>query len=1061
MRVILVAVFVVVLCPSVFSQSPTGSIGGIVFDPDAKTIPGAEIIVVNDLTRVQYETKTNDLGIYAVSNLPPGPYRVQASKVGFKTLIKPDLILNVQEAITVNFTLPIGATSVAITVEGGAPVINTTDASVGTVVDRQFAENLPLNGRSFQTLIQLTPGVVLVQGNAADAGQFSVNGQRANANYWMVDGVSANFGVGATNTPGNGTSGSLGAFSVLGGTNSLVSVDALQEFRILTSTYAPEFGRAPGGQISIATRSGTNAFHGTLFDYLRNDALDASDWFNGYVNNPPLPKARERQNDFGATLGGPILRNKTFFFFSYEGLRLSLPETSLTTVPDLAARVNASPVMQPFLNAYALPNGLDNAAAGVAQFNASFSNPASLDAYSLRIDHKLTNMLNLFGRYSYSPSEIAQRGAGGTGSLSTVETAKVTTQTATIGSTWALSPFAANDFRFNYSRTNGSGNFSLDNFGGAVPLTSLPFPNSYSGQNGLLQLAIFSLSDGYLSMGANVNNIQRQINLVDSFTLQRGSHALKFGVDYRRLSPIFRPYQYSQFALFLDVPSATSGGLLGSVVTSKSSATFLLQNVGAFAQDTWRLRPRLTVTYGVRWDIDFAPSSLEGADLPAVTGYNLSNLANLALAPAGTPPFRTSYGDVAPRVGAAYQISEKPKWGTVLRGGIGVFYDLATSEVGNALGQYFPFAGSQITFGGAFPLDPGTSRPPPITAASLASPGATLYAFDPNLKLPYTVEWNIAIEQALGVGQAISASYIGSAGRRLLQPANIYAPNTNFASADLLGNTATSDYNALQIQFQRRLSRGFQALASYTWAHSIDDGSAGAFGNYANTAVPGLNASANRGPSDFDIRNAFSTGLTYDVPAVGRGWFPKIVLRGWSLQNVIQVRSAPPVNVYYSTFTELLSGASTFIRPNLIQNQPLYLYGGQYPGGKAVNVAAFSPPPTDPSTGLPIEQGNLGRNTLRGFGIAQWDLAVHRDFPIRDSIKLQFRAEMFNVLNHPNFAPPVGDLQSPQFLNPQFGLSTQMLGQYLGGGNVGGGGFDPLYQIGGPRSIEFALKVIF
>ena len=1062
LRQFIIVVFISVLfIRAVHAQSPDGTISGTVYDSSGKVIAGADITVVNDATRVQSNTKTNNDGVYVLPDLPPGSYRLQVAKLGFKTLIKPDITLNVQDALAINFTLPIGSVAETVTVEGGAPLIDTQDATVSTVVDRQFAENLPMNGRSFQTLIQLTPGVVLVQGNAADGGQFSVNGQRADANYWMVDGVSANFGVGATNTPGNGTSGSLGAFSVLGGTNSLVSVDALQEFRILTSTYAPEFGRAPGGQIAIATRSGTNTFHGTLFDYLRNDVLDAGDWFNGYLNDPPLPKARERQNDFGGTLGGPILKDRTFFFFSYEGLRLSLPETSLTTVPDLAARTAASTAMQPFLNAYPVPNGPDNTTTGVAQFNSTFSNPASLDAYSLRVDHKLTSMVNLFGRYSYSPSEIAQRGAGGTGSLSTVETAKITTQTATIGSTWAISPFAANDFRFNYSRTNGSGRFSQDNFGGAVPLTSLPFPDSFSSQNGLLQLVIFSLSDGILSMGSNVNNIQRQINMVDGFTLQRGSHALKFGVDYRRLSPIFRPYQYSQFALFLNVPAAASGGLLASEVTSKSNATFLLQNLGAFAQDTWRLKPRVTVTYGLRWDIDFSPSSLEGAALPAVTGYNLNNLSGLALAPAGTPPFKTNYGDLAPRVGLAYQISENPKWGTVARGGIGVFYALATSEVGNALGQYYPFAGSQINFGGTFPLDPGTSQPPPITPANLASPGATLYAFDPNLKLPYTVEWNVAVQQALGSDQAISASYIGSVGRRLLQPTNTFSPNANFASADLLGNTATSDYNALQIQFQRRLSRGFQALASYTWAHSIDDGSAGAFGNFANGAVPGLNASVNRGPSDFDIRHAFSTGLTYDIPTPGRDWFSKAVLHGWSLQNVIQVRSAPPVNVYYSAFNELLSGAGTFIRPNLVPNQPLYLYGSQFPGGRGINVAAFTPPPTDPSTGLPVEQGNLGRNALRGFGMTQWDLAVHRDFLIRDTIKLQFRAEMFDVLNHPNFAPPVGDLQIPQFLNPQFGLSTQMLGQYLGGGNVGGGGFDPLYQIGGPRSIEFALKVIF
>ena len=227
------------------------------------------------------------------------------SKIGFTTLIKPEITLNVQGAIAVNFTLPLGAVSETLTVEAGVPLVDTESAAVSTVVDRQFAENLPLNGRSFQTLIQLTPGVVLTPSNQEDAGQFSVNGQRTSSNYWMVDGVSANVGIGlnAGNFGGNGLAGGLGSFSALGGTNSLVSVDAMQEFRIQTSTYAPEFGRTPGAQISIVTRSGTNRFDGTLFDYLRNDALDANNWFNGYVNSPPLPKARERQKSSPERLG--------------------------------------------------------------------------------------------------------------------------------------------------------------------------------------------------------------------------------------------------------------------------------------------------------------------------------------------------------------------------------------------------------------------------------------------------------------------------------------------------------------------------------------------------------------------------------------------------------------------------------------------------------------------------------------------------------------------------------------------------------------------------------------
>src|SRR5271157_2336156 len=289
--VVLLSTCALMLVLPLLAQSPNGVINGLVADPSNRVIVGADVVVVNDVTGVQYPTKTNDEGIYVLPNLPPGPYRLQVSKVGFKTIIKPDIVLNVQDALSINFTLPVGAFHEIVTVEGGAPLVNTENGTVSTVVDRHFAENLPMNGRSFQSLIELTPGVVLTTSNSVDTGQFSVNGQRANSNYWMVDGVSANIGISASPTPGSGLAGTLGSTNVFGGTNSLVSVDALQEFRIQTSTYAPEFGRTPGGQISIATRSGTNQFHGTAFEYFRNDILEANNWFNGYTNTPPLHKA--------------------------------------------------------------------------------------------------------------------------------------------------------------------------------------------------------------------------------------------------------------------------------------------------------------------------------------------------------------------------------------------------------------------------------------------------------------------------------------------------------------------------------------------------------------------------------------------------------------------------------------------------------------------------------------------------------------------------------------------------------------------------------------------------
>src|SRR5882762_6202282 len=281
-------------------QTETATVSGLVTDSTAAAVSGAEVRLQSVERGTMTTTATNDAGIYVFPSVRPGQYQISVQKQGFRQIDLLGLIVNVQDHIEQNFRLQIGSVAESVTVNANDLKINTTDATVSTVVDRQFAENLPLNGRSFQTLIQLTPGVVLTVVNNDDTGQFSVNGQRASSNYWMVDGVSANIGVSAFATAGNGLGGTLGSYSVFGGTNSLVSVDALQEFRIQTSTFAPEFGRTPGAQISILTRSGANQFHGTAFDYLRNDLFDANDWFAG---SKGLPKPRERQNDFGGVFG--------------------------------------------------------------------------------------------------------------------------------------------------------------------------------------------------------------------------------------------------------------------------------------------------------------------------------------------------------------------------------------------------------------------------------------------------------------------------------------------------------------------------------------------------------------------------------------------------------------------------------------------------------------------------------------------------------------------------------------------------------------------------------------
>jgi hypothetical protein len=506
---------------------------------------------------------------------------------------------------------------------------------------------------------------------------------------------------------------------------------------------------------------------------------------------------------------------------------------------------------------------------------------------------------------------------------------------------------------------------------------------------------------------------------------------------------------------FSDVSSAEAGNAAFALIASQVPASFRFQNLGAYAQDTWRIGSRLSLTYGVRWDVDYAPQAVDAPSMVSVTGFNLQDLSRLALAPSGTPPFRTTFGNLAPRIGLAYQLRQSPDFQTVLRGGFGAFYDLATGETGNILAQAsYPYGAFQFVFGTTYPFDPTTAAPPAITVSGLSVPGsAPLTAFDPHLVLPYTLQWNVALEQALGKEQALSVSYVGSTGRRLIQTATVSSPNVNFSSAYLVANAATSDYGALQVQFHRQLHEGLQALASYTWSHSIDTASAGSSFVGSNSFVPGALAS-NRGPSDYDTRHVFSLGATYQIPVPKLNRFASSVLSNWSIQSVVQVHSSPPVNVFESTFPQLAQ-FSTQVRPDLVPGQPIYLYGSQYPGGKALNPSAFTSPPVD-TNGNPTRQGDLARNALRGFGATQWDVAVHRDFPILDTrFKLQFRAEAFNVLNHPNFGPPQSGIGTGSF-----GVATQTLAESLGG-NVGSGGFNALYQLGGPRSLQFALKLQF
>lgn len=646
------------------AQSTDGTINGRVLDPSNKVIGGADILVINDATGVQYSGKTNEDGIYVVPNLPPGAYRLQVSKVGFKTLIKPDIVLNIQDALSINFTLPIGAVFEIVTVEGGASMINTTDASVSTVVDQTYIENMPLNGRSFQDLILLTPGIVTQTpqniGNSSlgMTGEFSVNGQRPESNNYTVDGVSANVGAapGASMLLGAGASGSVSASTALGTTQALVSVDDLQEFRVQSSTYSAEYGRNPGGQFAFETKSGTNQWHGTAYDYVRNGFFDASDWFNDYFG---LKEPALRQNDFGGTFGGPVEipraysgKSKTFFFGSYEGLRLAAPQPARANfVPDTALRASTPSPLSLLLNAFPLPsvNGVDDTANGIGEYVASWSNPASLNSTSIRIDHLVSDKSRLFFRFSDTASSSATRGTSlGIASPTSVETTAYSMRTYTAGATSAFSARVANDFRLNYSSNGTADSIVIGALGGSTPVDMVQ----------LSGLATGSAAEAVLAYGGyhlyllqrQQSSAQKQWNFVDIVSLALGRHHFKFGVDYRRLSP-FAILSPALVDYFYTSKSQVQTNSAGTDAFAFAPSYPLYKNFSAFAQDQWTVSQRLSLSLGLRWEVNPAPGVTQGLKPYTVQG---SGPDTWTLAPQGTPLWHTTWYNFAPRLGIAY-----------------------------------------------------------------------------------------------------------------------------------------------------------------------------------------------------------------------------------------------------------------------------------------------------------------------------------------------------------------------------------------------------------------------
>ena len=996
---------------------PSSHISGVILDASLASVPGALVTVVNEESGLRRIAMSQQNGGYAVSSLDPGVYKITVRKPGFRTMIRFGVPLAESKPVRVDFKLVIGSVQETITVQGTAPLFNTEEASVETVVGRDEVEHLPLDGQGLLGLIGLVPGAVVTPATRGETGQFTVDGQRPNTHYFTVDGASANTGVSGGGSPAQSTGGALPGLTAFGSLDGLLTPDALQEMRVQTSTSTPQFGRMPGAQVSLTSRSGSNEFHGSALYAFRDEALNANDWF---ANQHGDERAPLRLQDYSGGLGGPLWRDHTFFFISYEGMRLQQPFIWVQPVPSLDARMNSFRWANPLLSLFPEPNGPD-LGGGLALWTGRTSRPSRLDAGAARLDHTFTSWLTAFARYSESPSSTEF-------GTSPVNTLDLTARSVTVGFDVRLKSNLFVDLRLNYSRGTAMSVWNQSGITGGSSCDLEPTTFQFLHVHGVCDYLVrFSIAGvGQVVSGSEGVRSQTQYHVAPSATWTLRSHTLQFGADYRRLAPA-RTDATGSLYVFVDTVSNLRGNSntfwksCGTqalpCATSAQFASAVLEEASLFVEDTWHISRRLTATYGLRWEISPPPSPGHGttADFFDTTAQNLA-ATKRAL-------WQTTNANFAPRIGIAFQPVSGGR--TVIRAGAGIYYDSSLSLAGD------------LVSGGPLIVPAFSSQVAGSTVNTTLN-----FGFTPQLRLPTVKQWNVSVEHAFSTHDVVSLGYVGSSGSDLIRR-EVSGLGTRQILA-IATNDGSSIYHALQAQYRRRVSHGLAGLVSYAWSHSIDNSSTDS-GLYAFNSYSSV--SPDRASSDFDVRHSLSAGLTYALPHSAHR-----LLRDWELDGTFRARSGFPINVLDSDQFQGISYENVY-RPNRVGNTPLWISDSLAPGGRRINPAAFQALPLDPyGNGA---QGNLGRNALTGFGMTQLDLAIQRDFVLREQRSLQIRMEAYNALNHPNFADPV-----PFLTSPIFGQSNSMLNLMLGTGSPGSG-LAPIFQAGGARSVRFVFRFRF
>jgi hypothetical protein len=711
----------------------------------------------------------------------------------------------------------------------------------------------------------------------------------------------------------------------------------------------------------------------------------------------------------------------------------------LVYVPSLALRAQAAPALRPALNAYPVPSNPAVRPDGLSEYIMTDSLPSDLGATSVRIDHNINANQRLFFRFSNTPSESVAR------SVAYHQTTSFEPRTYSVGWTGIFGSRINNEFRFGFSQNTGryvDRGIDLD---GAVPVDLRVAqgidPGAHPSSFVYVGLSFPAQSAG--SGGADRHDQrQNQFNIHDTFDYVIGNHRFRLGGDWLETSSDLQPSDIFVAASYNSAAALIANTVTSGVLYRAGGAHAVFDNLGLFVQDEWRVSRRLNLSLGLRWEVAPPPRVTSGITPRVVTGSILQP-SSLALAPEGTPFYKTTYDNFAPRFGLAYVLRESPASETVVRGGFGVYYDNG-QNIRSAAFDSNPGIYAQRSFAStpALPVNfPFTQAQLDFTVnSSLTPPYGDMYVYgDPSnpFKLPVTFQWNVSVEQALGRQQSLSISYVGAHGSRLLEwdQRDFHLLNPLFTRIIVNKNGLTSDYDAMQLQFQRRLSRGLQAMASYTWSHAIDFGS-------TNRALP-----VKRGDSDYDLRHNFAAAVSYDIPSLWENRLAKAVVGGWTVNGRFSARTGFPVTIAGSTFTDPATGLQYPGGADLVPGVPLYVDDPTAPGGRRINRAAFAVPATG-------QAGNAPRNIVRGFGATQVDLSLRRNFSLRERLHLQLGLEAFNVLNHPNFGlinTTLGTNASP---NPLFGKATKMLSSSLGG-------LSALYQQGGPRSLQLNIRLAF